>query len=853
MAELCETYRASVFAFLRGWGLTQEEAQEHTQGFFASLLERDFIAKIDLQKEGQFRSWLRTAAMHHFYNELAQTRAKKRGGGITHVNVDGDDGMQLPDQNQLDAEGQFNRAWAHTIVERALRRLNADYAGSKHTTLVQQLLDQEETNLTDAELACGLGVSEGALRKRRHDLKEKVRRNFARYLRSEIADTLVRPADIEAEYQALIGPAAINPAPPEDPTEDPAASRLNSSQLGDLIKAGRVRTPSVGDWFGSYELVEEIGRGGMGIVFKAVLADVGEVAIKFMLDGEIARDADIRNFLAEAKRQFGLRHPNVVPVFHVACTDGQYYFTMPRYKRSLADSLRADLLTTTDWRSRVELLVKVALGVQYAHEHGLIHRDLKPGNILLDEKSEPHVADFGLAKLLDEDGVVGGTPGYMAPEQADSADVTKAVDIYALGVILFELLTGQSPFRSDLAVAVIEQVRNPAPAPLRSVKPTPEPLRSVEPAQAADLERICARCLAKNPLERYPTARALALDLECVLAKRAITIPPSAQLGRAVHWLRRRPKLARSLVFVPAVLLAVAVGSYWIWQTLTHLREAEQYTNAQIAKGKADAALLQLKEFEDRLESAAGDPSIIRLAHATSYVEKPGKALELLADGFDAAFVLDKMGLIRAQWPDPPRNIRNKSYAFRDYFQALQGSKESGRAYAYVAPALLSERDGELKFALSVPLFDQGKVVGVLVALVATDSAFGSIGPQEQDDRVIALLGPRDMDRDEEKQPPRERIVVLIHEGLKRGQEVRLPNHPKLLSLVRQRAPWPGQLTLVFASPERDEAYVDPVSGFAGRWQAAFASVGRTGFVISVQTPRRDAWDAVKQWASSSP
>jgi serine/threonine-protein kinase len=484
----------------------------------------------------------------------------------------------------------------------------------------------------------------------------------------------------------------------------------------------------------------------------------------------------------------------------------------------------------------------------------LIHRDLKPGNILLDEHGVPHVADFGLAKRLDEDGVVGGTPGYMAPEQADSPDVTMAVDIYALGVILFELLTGQSPFRSDPAVEVIEQVRNPAPTLLRRVKPVPEPLRSVKRAQAADLEMICAKCLAKDPLTRYATARALALDLECVLAGRAISIPPSALLGRAVHWVRRRPKLAWSLMLVLLVPLAVAFGARLVWQNATEQQRTEQDTNAYIATGQAGATLFQLKEFAVRLERAAGDSSIIRLAHASTYIEEPSEALKQLADGFDAAFVLDQMGLMRAQWPNPPLDIRNNSYAFRDYFRAIQGSAASARHCAYVAPALKSERDGELKFALSVPLFDQGnaKMVGVLVSLVAADSVFGKVRMNMPDGRVTALLGPRDIDRsDEQQRPERDRFVVITHDELKKGQEFKLPKLPALLDSFRQRSPACEQLTLEYKSPERDENYVDPVPGFEKPWQAAFAPVGRTGFVISVQTPKRGRWATVKQWLTS--
>lgn len=643
----------------------------------------------------------------------------------------------------------------------------------------------------------------------------------------------------------------------------PASSLRDTVELGDLdelsLQPGEIkrllsyadvarRVPRVGDQFGRYRLVEELGRGGMGVVFKAEHLDVNnKVAIKFMLDGELATDADILRFLSEAERQLGLDHAHVVKASELDCVDGQYFFKMKLCERSLASSLENGLMAP-DWRTRVKLMAKVTRGVQYAHERGLLHRDLKPANILLDEAGEPRVADFGLAKGLGEVSardVVAGTVGYMAPEQAEgSSDLTVAVDVYALGAILFELLTGRSAFAGSSALDVLEQLRDPAPAP---------PLRRFNPELAADLERVCARCLAKNPLERYPTAAALALDLECLLAGVAISISPASWAGRAVHWVRRHPKAAGAFLLVMAVVLAAGLSGRAAWQGITQQERADLDTNADIATGQAGAALFQLKEFADRVETAASDASIVRLAQEASFVDEPGEALKQLAVGFDFACVLDAGGRIRAQWPLPPPELRDRYFGFRDYYRGVQRFAAADAHRSYVARAHVSERDGEMKFPVAAPIFKDANLAGVVVSMLPADSVFGKVRMRMQTGRLTALLGPRDIDRHEAnlKVPP-ERFVVVIHDALTRGKEVKVPSLPALLALFRQRLPAGEQLTLQYASPQRETDYVDPVLGLGKRWQAAFAPVGGTGYVVVVQTPRREFADSLRSWFASA-
>ena len=277
--------------------------------------------------------------------------------------------------------------------------------------------------------------------------------------------------------------------------------------------------------FGDYELLEEVGRGGMGVVYRARQQSLGrEVAVKMLLRGQFASHADLARFQAEAEAAAGLNHPNIVPVYEVGDHEGKNFFSMKYVAgRTLAERLKSGPLTP---RHAAKLLVKVAKAIDFAHRQGVLHRDLKPSNILIDDDGEPHVMDFGLAKQvsdaenLTKTGAVLGTPAYMSPEQASGnrGDVGVASDVYGLGTILFHSLTGKPPFEADSPMQVLLKVLE-QDAPLA---------RSINPKADRDLEFIAMRCLQKPPDLRYPSAAALASDLEAFLNDE----PLSAHSGR---------------------------------------------------------------------------------------------------------------------------------------------------------------------------------------------------------------------------------------------------------------------------------------------------------------------------------
>lgn len=254
--------------------------------------------------------------------------------------------------------------------------------------------------------------------------------------------------------------------------------------------------------FGEYLLLEKIGRGGMGVVYKAQHKRTGRFeALKMILNGELASTEDLARFHIETQSASSLDHPNIVPIYQVGEVEGRHYFTMKWMRGgSLADHIER---FRGDSRGAAEFIETIALAVHYGHDHGILHRDLKPANILLDDEGKPHVADFGLAKRLDHQGekntysgVLTGTPAYMASEQADGQGKppTRAVDVYGLGVILFELLTGRTPFEGSNAVEIIHQVVHRQP---------PNP-RSMDRKIDGDLATICLRCLPRAALQSPP-------------------------------------------------------------------------------------------------------------------------------------------------------------------------------------------------------------------------------------------------------------------------------------------------------------------------------------------------------------
>jgi WD40 repeat protein len=338
-------------------------------------------------------------------------------------------------------------------------------------------------------------------------------------------------------------------------------------------KLGTVRN------FGDYELLEEIARGGMGVVYKARQITLNRpVALKMILAGQLASAADIQRFRIEAEAAGNLDHPHIVPIYEVGEREGQQYFSM---KLVEGGNLTQHLPRYhSDQWAAAQLLVTVARAVHYAHQRGILHRDLKPGNILLDGQGQPHVTDFGLAKRVEGDsnltqsGAIVGTPSYMPPEQASGKKgvLSTASDVYALGAVLYELLTGRPPFRAETALDTLLQVLEQDPAPVRTLNSKID----------RDLETICLKCLQKEPEQRYGSAEALGQDLDRWCAGEPITARPVGRVERSWRWCRRNPALAALLGAVVVALMAgTGVSTYF-----AHEASGE----ARIARGNAEKA-----------------------------------------------------------------------------------------------------------------------------------------------------------------------------------------------------------------------------------------------------------------------
>ena len=308
------------------------------------------------------------------------------------------------------------------------------------------------------------------------------------------------------------------------------------------------------EWrLGNYEILEEIGRGGMGVIYRARQRHSGRiVALKRVITYHADSHETLARFRREAGAAASLDHPNILPVYEVSETeDGLPFFSM---KFATGGSLRTGASGIRgEPRECVRLMAKIARAIEYAHTQGILHRDLQPGNILLDARGEPLVSDFGLAKWLDEESdltrtlTTFGTPGYVAPEQAEGAHFGPAADTYSLGAILFNVLAGRPPFIGANALSVIQQAAATSAPKLRSLVPSVD----------RDLETVVARCLERDPKARYQSAGALAEDLERWLEERPIIARPVRAPARVFRWSRRNPILASA--GTACLLLALAV------------------------------------------------------------------------------------------------------------------------------------------------------------------------------------------------------------------------------------------------------------------------------------------------------
>jgi serine/threonine-protein kinase len=404
-----------------------------------------------------------------------------------------------------------------------------------------------------------------------------------------------------------------------------------------------------------YEIIRELGRGGMGVVYEARQVAPGRV-VAFKTLPATASPGELDRFRREIEAIARLDHPNIVPVYEVGELGRLPYFSMKFYPGgSLA---RRSGAPGGDPRGDARLVETIARAVHHAHQRGVLHRDLKPSNILLDESGRPHVADFGLAKRFDPGAggapasTVVGTPSYIAPEQArgDQA-VTTAGDVYGLGAVLYELLTGRPPFRAETVLATLRQVAERPP-----VRP-----RLTNPRVPPDLETICLKCLEKDPARRYPGALDLAEDLARWRRGEPIAARPVGRLEATARWCRRNPRDA-ALGVLGAVLLAVAVGGAWWLDRRQAVQQAEQELFQQRERGRVRVgeALAQLpslrkqflwdeaKAVLTRAEQEAGD---LGLGDLLAEVRQAQRELALAARldqiRLDRALIDERWGLSR--------------------------------------------------------------------------------------------------------------------------------------------------------------------------------------------------------------
>src|SRR5213596_208436 len=358
--------------------------------------------------------------------------------------------------------------------------------------------------------------------------------------------------------------------------------------------------------FGDYELLQEIGRGGQGIVYRARQKSLNRiVALKVIGLAHWATEAHVKRFRLEAEAAASLNHPGIVPIYEVGERDGACYFSMKFVEGGQLDEVvKREPMPI---RHAVELIAKLARTVHYAHEHGILHRDIKPGNILLDQKGEPHLTDFGLARLIETESTVTrtmevlGTPSYMAPEQAvgNNAQVTSATDVYGLGAVLYQLLTGHPPFAGGTTYETVRLVLDTEPRQPRLLNPKVD----------RDLNTICLKCLEKDPKRRYSSALALAEDLERWLKHEPISARRTGLVTRGRKWVRRNPSSA----LLAASLVALAAAASWIVWKSEFIRQppttgiavlpfenlGDEKEHAYFADGVQDDILIKLAKIAD--------------------------------------------------------------------------------------------------------------------------------------------------------------------------------------------------------------------------------------------------------------
>ena len=411
-----------------------------------------------------------------------------------------------------------------------------------------------------------------------------------------------------------------------------AAAKAGSAKADDSgrddaarVSNNKTATPPakiLGD-FGDYRLLEEIGRGGQGVVYRARQKSLNRtVALKVIGLGPWTTEANLKRFRREAEAAASLEHPGIIPIYEVGEREGSCYFSMKYVEGGQLDEvIRRESVSI---RQAAELIAKVARTVHYAHEHGILHRDIKPGNILLDAKGNPLLTDFGLAGLIEAESTITrtlevmGTPSYMAPEQAggEHANISKATDVYGLGAVLYQLLTGHPPFAAGTSYQTIRLLLDTEPRQPRLWNPKID----------RELSTICLKCLEKDPKHRYSSALALAEDLEHWLRHEPIHAKASGFFTRSTKWVRRKPAIA-GLIASLVALAAVIAWNLWRGELISRVAtKGIAVLPFENLSGEPESAYFAdgiQEEIVTRL-AKIGDLKVISRTSTQQYQSKPG-------------------------------------------------------------------------------------------------------------------------------------------------------------------------------------------------------------------------------------
>jgi serine/threonine-protein kinase len=513
-------------------------------------------------------------------------------------------------------------------------------------------------------------------------------------------------------------------------------------------------------------------------------------------------------------------------------------------------------LLHNQFHSIAAIMQLIARAVDHAHQRGVLHRDLKPANILIDQSGQPFVTDFGLARRLSvsatgeaacllQTGEIAGTPSYMAPEQAQGQrGLTTAVDVYGLGAILYHLLTGQPPFCGESVYETLDQVIHQAP----------ESPRKLNPQCPRELEIICLTAMAKEPAQRYPSAAALADDLERYLTDQPIVACKPSPWQYVWSWCRRHPALFSTyLIAAACFIVALLFGTALSHQRGQRLVAERSRANAFAARHVASTVLNRLEAPAEALDAIAQDPFLIKILR-TQPLDQP--LLQRLVErklayldrqsgaAFTSIYILSPQHLLLAAIPFNDAVI-GQPHTGRNYVHgawALQGL--TGRHAVHVSRVYRSTNDQLPKAVLSTLIADssdpQSEPLGVVAVSFPTAAKLFELDLTDQQ-RVVALVAPFDTNLREHGPwlAPTEQRVVLIHPAYQQGDEpVAFPS-----GYLPPHEPRPGVSPLL--PPEDDQPvltltdYRDPVAArdprYAGRWLASFAPVGRTGYYVVVQ------------------